>query len=348
MELSDKPILVTGATGFVASHVIRLLLEKGYKVRGTVRSLANKDKNAFLYNLVPEKNENLELVEADLLKTATWPAAVAGVDYVMHVASPFPSSTPKDENELIRPAVDGTTNVLQAAIDSGVKKVVLTSSIAAVMFGNEGKVTGPDDWSVEEKCTAYPKSKTKAERAAWDLWKKSEGKIELATVNPGFILGPVYTSGGGTSEEIIRDFLKGKVPFVPKVMTALVDVRDVAECHLKAMINPNSNGKRYICVSDSLWFLQMAGILREEFGKYGYSLPKSAAGNWLIKFGGIFDKRLKSIVPELGVERRMDVSLSKDELGLIYRSPKETLVDMGNSLIKLGIVPDKISKKASK
>ena len=253
METSNKPILVTGATGYIASHLIKLLLEKGYKVRGTIRSLKNRDKHAFLYNLCPEKNKNLELVEADLLKPATWPAAVEGVDYVMHLASPFPGVIPNNENEVIRPAVEGTINVIQAAIDKGVKKVVLTSSVVAIYCGHDGKPTGPDDWSIEEKCEPYPKSKTRAEKAAWDLWKKSEGKLELATVNPGFVLGPVFSSNGGTSEKTIVDFMKGRVPGVPKVNIACVDVRDVAECHLKAMENPNSNGKRiYLCIRITL------------------------------------------------------------------------------------------------
>lgn len=344
MENSQKPILVSGATGFIASHVIKLLLENGYKVRGTVRSLSNKSKNEFLYNLAPEKNANLELVEADLLKPASWSAAAEGVDYIMHVASPFPNEVPKDEMELIRPAVEGTLNVLQAAVEKGVKKVVLTSSIAAVMYGHEGKIAGPEDWSVEEKCEPYPKSKTRAEKAAWDFQKKHEGKFELVTVNPGFVLGPLFVSGGGTSEEVVADFLRGKVPAIPRVMLSVVDVREVAECHLKALKDPNSNGKRYICNAESLWMKPFADILREEFGQYGYKIPKMELGKFALTIGSIFMKRIRFILKEVNIERRMDSSLCVKELGITYRPLKQTLADMGYSMIKLGIVPDKVNK----
>jgi nucleoside-diphosphate-sugar epimerase len=345
MELSTSPILVTGATGFVASHVIKLLLERGYKVRGTVRSLAKKDKYDFLYNLVPEKKDNLELVEADLLRPETWNAAVEGIEYVMHIASPFPSVTPQDENELIKPAVEGTLNVLQAAIEKGVKKVVLTSSVVSVYYGNEGKVCGPEDWSVEEHCSAYAKSKVRAEKAAWDLWKKHEGKFELATVNPGLVMGPIYSSNNGTSEEIVADLFREKVAALPQLHLTMVDVRDVAECHLQAMLSPVSNGKRYICSAQSLWYAEMANILRQEFAQYGYKFPKLVVGKCVLSVIGLWDKRARSIKPEINVERRVNNELSIQELGIKYRPLQETLNDMGHSLIKAGIVPDKVTKQ---
>lgn len=348
MDNSQKPILVSGATGFVASHVIKLLLEQGYKVRGTVRSLANKSKSDFLYTLAPEKNANLELVEADLLKPATWPAAAEGVDYILHVASPFPNDKPKDEMEVIRPAVEGTLNILEAAVEKGVKKVILTSSVVAIMYGHEDKISGPEDWSVEKECDAYAKSKTRAEKAAWDFWKKHEGKFELATVNPGFVLGPVFVSSGGTSEEVVADFLKGAVPAVPKMMMPVVDVREVAECHIRALKDPNSNGKRFICSAASLWMKEFCDLLREEFEKYGYSIPKRELGKCLLKIGSIFIKKARSLVSEVDKERRLDASMSVKELGINYRSPKESLAEMGYSLIKLGIVPDKVNKPVKK
>lgn len=174
---TTAPILVTGASGYLASHLIKLLLENGYKVRGTIRSLASKAKYQFLYNLVAEKNGNLELLEANLSEKACWSTAVEGCEYVFHVASPVPPYVPKDEMELIGPAIAGAENVLEAALAKNVKKVVMTSSCQAIYFGNEGKTVTEEDWSVEEKCPAYPKSKLKAEKAAWKFYEEYKDKL---------------------------------------------------------------------------------------------------------------------------------------------------------------------------
>jgi len=343
--IKTSPILVTGATGYVASNIIKLLLERDYKVRGTVRSLANKKKYDFLYKLAPEKNDNLEFVEADLLDSKKWPAAVDGVEYVLHVASPFPSSQPKDENDLIRPAVEGTLNVLRASVEKGVKKVVVTSSVAAIYYGHKGRTLTEDDWSIEEKCTPYSKSKLRAERAAWDFWRKNIGKFEMTTVNPGLIVGPVHAVSGGTSEQIVADFMTGNVPGIPKINFCMVDVRDVAECHLKALFSPNSNGKRYICSAESLWMKDLAQTLRGEFEKHGYKIPSMTVGKFLLSLAGIFDKRTADVLPEVGIERSVNNRLSVEELGMTYIKPQQSLIDMGYSLIKIGAVPDKIKKE---
>jgi len=347
MNYSSKtaPILVTGATGYLASHIIKLLLEQGHHVRGTVRSLKNKDKYQFLYDLVPEKKENLEFAEADLLDTEKWNAAVSGVERILHVASPFPIETPRDENELIKPAVEGTLNVLNAALRNNVKKVVITSSLAAILYGNEGKVVGPQDWSNEASCSAYSKSKLRAEKAAWDFWEKNKEKIDIATVNPGFILGPVLTASNGSSEQLVRDFLSGAVPGVPKINLCVADVRDVADCHIKALFASNSSGKRYLCSGGSLWMSDITAILKEEFKQYGYKVPTFTIGKCLMTIAGIFDKRVRDAVYEVGHERKADSSLSVEELGVKYRPFKETVVEMGYSLIKVGSVVDKINKK---
>lgn len=345
MEISkDSEILVTGGTGYVASHVIKLLLEEGYKVRSTVRSLAKKENYNFLYELVPSKKDNLSLVEADLLDAQSWDAALEGIKYVLHVASPF--TNPTHEDEVIRPAVEGTLNVLNAALVKGVKKVVLTSSVVAVYYGNEGKVSGPEDWSIEEHCDAYAKSKLRAEKAAWDLWKKSDGKFELATVNPGFILGPIYSSNGGKSEQTVVDLLTGTTPGIPNLNFAVVDVRDVAECHLRALTSQTSNGKRYLCAADSIFMGFMSDVLHAEFSQYGYKVTTFKLPKLLLRIAGIFDKRARSLVPEVDVERKVDNKLSVEELGIKYRNPRETLIDMGYSLIKTGVIQDKTASKA--
>ncbi len=347
-NIIETPILVTGATGYVASHLIKLLLEKCYKVRGTVRSLANKDKYKFLYDLVPEKNDNLELVEADLLQPEGWNAAVGGIQYVLHVASPFPMKDPKNEDELIKPAVEGTLNVLKACLEKGVKKVIVTSSVAAIYQGHIGRMVGPEDWSIEEKCDPYSKSKLKAERAAWAFWKENQGKFEMATVNPSLVVGPLLVGANGTSEQIIADILLGKTPGLPKFSIGAVDVRDVAECHLQALLSPNSNGKRYICSGQSLWMQDIGDILREEFSKYGYKVTKMKLGKFIMTIGSVFDKRAKRALPEIGHERLFDTSLSTQELGIKYRSIKESLIEMGYSFIKCGVIPDKTKPQGKK
>lgn len=343
MEFSKaSPILVTGATGYVASNIIKILLERDYKVRGTVRSLAKKEKYEFLTKLVPEKSHNLEFAEADLMDTKKWLAACEGVEYVLHVASPFPASSPKDENEIIKPAVDGTLNVLKACVEKGVKKVIVTSSVAAIYYGHKGRTLTEDDWSIEEQCSPYPKSKLRAERAAWDFWRQNIGKFEMATVNPGLIVGPVHAANGGTSEQVVADFLLGKFSGIPRVQFCMVDVRDVAECHIKALFSPISNGKRYVCSAESMWMKEIGAALRGEFEKYGYKIPSMTVGKFLMSIAGIFDKRISFIIPEVGIVRDVSNKLSVEELGMTYIKPQQSLIDMGYSLIKLGAVPDKV------
>ena len=334
-----SPILITGATGYIASHIIKLLLEQNYKVRGTVRSLANKEKYQFLYELAPEKNNNLEFVEADLLNPEKWLSAVEGVEYVLHVASPFPMKDPKDEDEVIRPAVEGTLNVLKAAAEKGVKKVVVTSSVAAIYNGHIGREVGPEDWSIEEKCNAYSKSKLKAEKAAWEFLEQNKEKFEMATVNPSLVIGPLFASNKGTSEQIIADILTGKTPGLPRFSVGLVDVRDVAECHIKALFSKESHKKRYICSAQSVWMGDIGTILKEEFGKHGYKVTTMNLGKFIMKIASFFDKRAKNVLPELDIERKFNNELSKLELGINYRDIKESLVEMGYSLIKVGVVP---------
>src|SRR6266404_1605076 len=208
MTTETRPlVLVTGATGYIAGHCIRELLEHGYRVRGTVRSLADPTKTEHLRRIAAQLGGSLELVEADLTADRGWRDAATGCTYVQHVASPFPAEVPKDEMDLIRPAVDGAKRVLQASADSGtVKRVVMTSSVAAVAFGHKdgnGAVRTEADWSIAENCDAYPKSKTLAERAAWDFVAAlpTEQRFELAVINPGFVLGPLLNADQGTSGE---------------------------------------------------------------------------------------------------------------------------------------------------
>jgi nucleoside-diphosphate-sugar epimerase len=338
---TSELILVTGATGFVASHTIQQLLQAGHKVRGTVRSVKNTQKNAFLYELDPEHKDNLELVEADLLDKDSWDAAVKGCTYVLHIASPFLIGNPT-EDQVIKPALQGTLNVLEAVLKHGVKKVVLTSSIVAMAPGNLQSTINEDSWAQEKNCGNYDKSKLFAERAAWDFWRKNFGKFELATINPGFILGPVFSTTSGGSEEAIKKMMTGEYPALPHFSLMVVDVRDVAAAHIKALFNPKSNGQRYLIGQKSVWYDEIGTALKEEFGPVGYTkIPTKGLGKFVMTFAAIFVKEARGVQKTIGVEMKVDTSKSKNELGVDYRDYKESLKDMGWSLINKGLVPDK-------
>lgn len=234
----DDLVLVTGASGFIATHVVQQLLQKGYRVRGTVRDTKNERKVAPLRSLCPEAKNPLELVEADLNDPGAWSHAVTGCDYVIHVASPLLNVTPKNENDIIKPAVEGTRAIMKAAAESGsVKRVVLTSSTAAINAGGFVPMEGlfsEDTWPDLDKVGApYVKSKTLAERAAWDYVKDlptvNGRKLELAVINPGYVVGPVLCGEFATAMEIPKRLLEHKMPAVPRLDYVLVDVRDVAE-----------------------------------------------------------------------------------------------------------------------
>jgi len=241
-------VLVTGASGYLAMHVVKQLVDSGeYIVRGTVRSLENEKKVKPLRELSPENAKyHLELVEADLMKKEAWADAVKDCTYVIHVASPVPAGNPKDEMEVIGPAVEGTKHVLEACAKTkgGVKRVVLTSSCSAIYPGRleEGKVFNEEDWSLEEGCIPYEKSKLRAEKAAWELVKNlpDDEIFELCCINPGLILGPVLHGSTCISMEFHRRFLQREVPMVPRLSLPMCDVRDVARAHITAMTSPKA------------------------------------------------------------------------------------------------------------
>ncbi len=337
----DTLVLVTGASGFVAGHCIQALLAEGYSVRGTVRSLANAAKVKHLDKVAP----GVELVEADLSRDDGWDEAVAGATYVLHVASPFPKVTPDDENELVRPAVEGTLRLLSAAARTKgrVKRVVLTSSVAAVSYGQRDRgdrVFTEADWSVPENCDPYPKSKTMAERAAWDFVENlaADEKFELAVINPGFVAGPLLSDVDGTSAEVIKRLLNREMPACPKLGWAMVDVRDVAQAQLAAMTEPVAAGNRYICAGEHIWMRDIAKILDSEFRPRGYRVPTAHLPYPALWLASRFDKTLKSTLRFVGRNERVSNEKAKTELGWKQRPYRETLVDMGNSAIELGIV----------
>ena len=342
-------VLVTGATGYIATHVVQqLLLSGNYRVRGTIRSLKNEAKVKELKGLVPDAKYPLDLCEADLVNKESWLPAVQGCKYVFHIASPFPSSAPKHPDDVIRPAVDGTVNVLTACAETGsVKKVVLTSSIGAISCGmvghpgREGHVYTEEDWSPPEACPIYDRSKTLAEKAAWDYVKElpEEKKFELAVVNPGVVMGPALTKGVGTSLGFVIGLLKGDVPGVPDVNSVIIDVRDVAKAEIAAMEKADSNGNRYALVSENgIPFVQICHWMKEEFGPQGYKIGTMKIPKLVAWIGSKFNAEMKTLYPNVGKKVIYDNKKMVEDLRIQPRTAKESVIDCGYSVIELGMV----------
>lgn len=331
-------MLLTGITGYLGSHIAQQLLERGYEVRGTLRS---KSKAATL-DFLPHK-ERLELFEADLHAPSTvWEAAAKGCQYVIHSASPFPVAAPKDENELIKPAVEGVTGVLAACRKvGGVKAVVVTSSIVAIMnYQHMDKVMDESDWANLDGNFAYAKSKVLAEKAAWDIYhdmKKSAAgtAFRMAVVNPGYIFGPALVKTDFASGEYVRKMLRGEMTVLPKLYFCVVDVRDVALAHILAMENPVSDGKRYACFSgEYMWVEDVAKTLKAEFGKYGYKIATETMKECPVK-----DKTDLAYV-RWGRDFKLSNERIRKELGMKFRDMKKSLIEMAYAFVKFGVVPD--------
>ena len=307
-----KKVLVTGISGFVGQHCAAELLKKGYAVRGSVRTLSKTDEvvNGIKKEIDPKGN--LEFCELDLMNDSGWDKAMEGCDYVLHVASPFVVKVPKDENELIKPAVDGTLRALKAAKNAGVKRVVLTSSTVAMHGGKEGLIKiNQDSWTdVNAKnVTAYFKSKTLAEKSAWDFIKNQTGdnKLELVVVNPGPIYGPTLTGNLATEAmDFFKKLITGQVPMLPKAFTVMSDVRDVATIHVAALENEKANGKRFIVTSEKPYAIQEIGqILKSN----GYNkVSTRLAPTFLLKFIANFNDEMKGMLPFVGNTIEADVS----------------------------------------
>ena len=341
---NPKKVLVTGASGFIGMHCVLQLLEQGYKVRGTLRNLDRVNHLREVFSRHTQATEHLELVQTDLLKDDGWAEAVSGCDYVLHVASPFPSETPQNENDLIRPAVDGTLRVLRAAAMAKVKRVVLTSSVAAIQGGHGQMPRDLDenDWSdLGAEIGAYARSKTLAEQAAWEFVSNQQlnQPLELSVINPCLVMGPLLDGSTlGTSAKIIKDFLSGAYPGTARISWFLVDVRDVAAAHLAAMTNPKAKGNRYICASELVWLTEVAKWLNKNFARKGYKVSTLQFPDWFVRFYALFDKTVKGEVPNLGKEIGVSNQKIKDDLGIKFRGAEEAVVSMAESLIQLGVL----------
>lgn len=337
-------VLVTGATGFIAGHVILQLLEAGHEVRGTARSASSAAKLNATLSKYAGKPVAIELVAANLERDDGWAEAVAGMDFVQHVASPFPSGVPKNPDELIRPATDGALRVLKASRAAGVKRVVMTSSMAAIAYGwgeNRPPVLTEEHWSNPDNLkdnTAYTRSKTIAERAAW-VYINGEGKgLELAVINPAAVLGPVMSGDLSASLELLTMPLSGKLPAVPRIGFGIVDVRDVATAQVAAMTVPGAAGERFLVSQPFMWFSDVADVLREAFPAYARKLPKGTMPDVMLKIVAAFNPTLKQIIPELGRQRQVSNEKAKRVLGWKPRTAKQAIVDGAQSLIDAGVV----------
>jgi nucleoside-diphosphate-sugar epimerase len=339
-------VLVTGGSGFIGGHCILQLLAAGHRVRTTVRSLKREgDVRAKLKEGGAEPGDQLSFIAADLEKDAGWPEAVAGCEYVLHVASPFPATIPKHEDELIVPAREGALRVLRASRDAGVKRVVLTSSFAAIGYGqkpqqapfDETSWTDPDGVDV----LPYAKSKTLAERAAWDFIAKDGGDLELSVVNPVGVFGPILGPDYATSILLIQRLMDGAMPGCPRLSFGIVDVRDVADLHIRAMTHPAARGERFLAVAgDFLSILDIARILKAHMGASARRVPTWQLPDWLVRIAAMLDPAAKQILPELGKTKNATNAKARRVLDWAPRSREEAILATAESLVRLGLLKD--------
>jgi nucleoside-diphosphate-sugar epimerase len=334
---------VTGGTGFVGMHIILQLLQKGYNVKTTLRSIKNKDKviDTLKSNGITTF-DNLTFVEADLSKDDNWDEAMKGCDYVLSVASPVFMTIPKDENEAIRPAVEGIVRILKAARNASVKRVVMTSNFGAIGFSNKksDKATTEEDWTDPDQkgLSIYEKSKLLAERAAWDFIKREGGNLEFTTINPVAIFGPAL-SNHISGSFVLFDMLLGGKPF-PNLPLNIVDVRDVADLHIRAMTAPNANGERFIASADGqISMLEIATLLKKEIPEVGEKISSRKIPNVLICIAALFNEHAKEGAAMLGINRNVSNAKAKNKLGWKPIANNEDVVLTSiKSMIKFGII----------
>lgn len=336
-------VLVTGGSGFIASYCILQLLSDGHQVRTSVRSRSREDSvRATLAQGGAHVGDNLTFVVADLMDDEGWAEAVAGCEYVLHVASPFPPGIPKHEDDIIRPARDGTLRVLRAARNAGVRRVVLTSSFAAVGYGHPQQRAPLDEsyWTnLDGPLSAYTKSKTLAERAAWDFMRTEGGALELSVVNPVGVFGPVLGREYSTSIATIKRLMDGGVPGCPQLYFGVVDVRDVADLHVRAMTTPAANGERFLCVAgDFLSMTEIAAILKRRMGAAASRVPSRQLPNWIVRVLALANAEVRQLLPELGKIKNATNEKARRLLGWSPRSSEEAIVATAESLVRSGLL----------
>ena len=334
-----ETVLVTGGTGFIGLHCLQQLLDKGYKVRTTIRSESRKQEVLEAMKKHSSNCENLEFYIADLLKDDGWKEAVEGSKYVLHVASPFFLGEPENEDVFIKPAVEGTLRVLKACADADVQKVVLTSSFAAVGYGHprEKQVYTEEDWSsVEGEISAYAKSKTLAEKAAWEFVENLEEskKFDLTVINPVAVTGPMLTSDIGSSNDFLLKLISGSMPACPKIHMGYIDVRDVAKAHIFSMTEEKTNGERIIVSENEMFFAEVGKTLNEAGFKKS---PTKELPNFLVKIMSFFVGELKTLISAL--DRRGDIDKTKAErfFNWEYISTEQSVTETAQQLQEMGL-----------
>jgi len=340
---ATAPVFVTGASGFIARHIVLRLLRDGHAVRGSVRSGAKAEHvRATMQKELGETlgEDRLSFVTLDLTSDDGWTDALSGTSALIHTASPFVLAMPKDEDDLIRPAVDGTRRALGAARSAGVGRVVLTSSVVAVVYRNpmpDRALMTEADWSDPESpaCHAYAKSKTLAERAAWDF-VRDHPEIALTVINPGFVMGPPLDDDFATSMDFVKRVLRGKDPFVPRLKVDIVDVRDIAEMHVAALSRPETVGERLIGVSDQMWLRQFADCLRAAHPDR--RIARREAPDWVFRMLGLFDRSIGDSVPALGKDVGSSGRKAREMLGMEFIPADQAVRDAAAFLIERGHV----------
>lgn len=340
---NNKKVLLTGVTGFLGSHTTIQLLDKGYHVTGTLRNMKRANEiRAIIAQHTPHA-DRLSFAEADLKDLQIWNTLAKGMDYIQHIASPFPRNLPKSDAELVEPAKNGTLAILEAANNNDVKRVVITSSSGAITYGKpKGKRNATftaSDWTDEtniKDSTPYFRSKTIAEKAAWDYAKKPNTKVEVTTVCPGAILGPVLEKDFGTSANIVIKTIDGSTPGLPDIGFEIVDVRSVADLLILAMEKSQAANQRYSGTTGYLTFKNVADILRAEYPNR--KIPKRVLPNFAVRLFSNIDKSVKPILIDLGIHRKIDSSRTRRELGWEPIDNKEAVLACAKSALELGIV----------
>lgn len=332
-------VLVTGGSGYIAGFLIRQLIAEGWTVRTTIRSLAKEQQVRDVLNI---DNDKLAFFAADLTSDAGWAEAMAGCSHVAHLASPLPSASPKDEQDLIGPARDGALRALRFAREAGVARVVMTSSMAAIAYGvDRGEYTFSEkDWTNLDHPEVYPyvKSKTIAERAARDWMAENGAGMEFCTINPSMVLGPIMSPDFSTSLQAVKKLMDGSFPAAPDLGFCVVDVRDVADLHVRALTAPDMDGERFFAAGKFFKLHDIAMVLKARLGKEARKVPSRKLPDWLMKIVAIWDPVARQVKSELGKVRHADASHAKEKLGWQTRDEEQTIVDTARSLIENGVV----------
>ncbi len=338
-----KNVLVTGGSGYIAAFCIAQLLRDGAQVTTTIRNPGREPEVRAAIGKLVKADDRFTFVVADLNADAGWQKACTGCSGVLHIASPFPARSPKDDGELVLPARDGALRVLKAALNAGVRRVVLTSSTAAIAYGHGGRSQQftEADWSdpsVLTDSSAYERSKMIAERAAWDWHAREGAALELVSVCPGAVLGPVLGKEHSASIDIVKRLMDGSLPGLPRFGWPLADVRDIADLHLRALRTPEAAGQRYVGAGPFYWMKDVARVLREQVPEIAEKVPRRDLPDWLVRLSALVDPVLRDRLYELDKQRPVSAEKAKRELGWEPRSNDQIIVETARSLLAQGIV----------